>query len=297
MLKFGIIGLGIMGKNHYRVLKNHPEVTITALCDQYAENIYKEKFYNNADEMLKKNEIDAVIISVPTAFHKEIAIKCIIKGINTFIEKPVATNTPDAIEILKYAKQNKVKTAVGHVERFNPVVISLKNEIKSKDIYSIIIHRVGPIPPRINDVGVLTDLAVHDIDLIRFLTDKKISDKNIFKSQKIHGNHEDNALLSFKLENDIIAGILTNWLTPFKKRTIEVACKEAYYEANLMSQDLKEYSSYQINNSYLVRDCFVKKGEPLYNELDCFINYINTGEKANLATIEDSIITLETLEK
>jgi len=135
----------------------------------------------------------------------------------------------------------------------------LKNEIKDKEIYSINITRVGPFPPRIADVGILTDLAVHDIDLIRFITKKEIVDTSIYKSQKIHDHYEDNAILTFKLEDDIIVLITINWLTTYKKRKIKVACKEAYYEANLLSQELVEYLNFKINNSFVVRECFVKK--------------------------------------
>jgi len=295
MKNLAIIGLGVMGKNHYRVLNSIPNIKIKALCDVNIKGDYPEKTYNNVDEMLNNEEIDAAIISTPTFLHKEIALKCINKGVSLLIEKPVASNLKDGYEILEAAEKNDVKIAVGHVERFNPVVNSLKNELIGKEIYNISITRVGPIPPRIGDVGVLTDLSVHDIDLIRFLTGSEIKDKNIYKLKKIYNHYEDNAILSFKLENDTIADIITNWLTPFKKRTIEVACKEAFYEADLISQELKEYSSYSINNSYLVRDCFVKKGEPLLNELTAFSSFLRDNIRGNLAAIQDSVKTLEIL--
>jgi len=138
-----------------------------------------------------------------------------------------------------------------------------------------------------------TDLSVHDIDLMRFITHKNIKDQAIFKSRKIHNHHEDNAVLNFELEDNIIANILTNWLTPFKKRVIEVACREVYLEADLITQNLTEYSGYSKQNSYVVRDCHIKKDEPLLKELEAFIHYVKTGDAGSLASIEDSIITLE----
>ena len=96
-------------------------------------------------------------------------------------------------------------------------------------------------------------MAVHDIDLIRFITQKQIVQSAIFKSNKLLNTHEDNAILSFALEDEVVANITTNWLTPFRKRKIEVATKEAYYEADLMEQTLVEYSSYRKNFSYVVR--------------------------------------------
>jgi predicted dehydrogenase len=296
MIKIAIIGMGVMGQNHYRVLQKIQGAKIVGLCDIAADDKFAHKLYKDLDDMLNSIDIDAVIIATPTFLHKDVALKCINKGIHLFIEKPVASTVADGKIILKELNKKGLKAVVGHIERFNSVVQALQKEIKNKEIYSINITRIGPFPPRIADVGILTDLAVHDIDLIRFISQKSIINKSIFKSKKIHNHHEDNAILSFAMDDDIVASITTNWLTPFKKRTVEVACKEAYYEANLMTQELLEYSNFKVNNSFVIRNCFVKKKEPLYDELDSFINYIQTGQKPISATIQDSIETLQTVQ-
>ena len=293
MVKVALIGLGSMGQNHYRVLKSLTGFEITALCDIQQTRDYDEPFFTDLDEMLEKAEFDAAVIVVPTFLHKEVAIKCLNKGKHLFIEKPVASTVEEAKDILQAAKKNNARVCVGYIERFNPVVEQLKNEIADSEVYSIGITRVGPFPPRIADVGILTDLSVHDIDLIRYITGKEILNTSIYKSQKIHNHHEDNAILSFELEDEVVASITTNWLTPFRKRTIEVATKDAYFEANLMEQDLTEFSEYQKNNSYVIRKCMVKKEEPLVRELKAFRKFAKTGERHGLSTIEDSMITLE----
>jgi len=293
MHNIALIGLGSMGQNHYRILRALPNVNIVALCDVVKNKEYTEPFYTDVDEMLDTAKPDAVIIVVPTFLHKEVALKCISRGIHIFIEKPAASSVEDARIMTDAANEKGVKSCVGHVERFNPVVLALKAELENKEIYSVSITRVGPFPPRIADVGVLTDLSVHDIDLIRFITHRNILDKAIFKSQKIHDHHEDNAILAFKLQDDIVADITTNWLTPFKKRTIEVACKESYFEADLMTQLLNEYSAFNVNNSYVIRGCHIKKDEPLLLEVKAFMDYLESGDRGSLASIEDSIITLE----
>ena len=293
MKRIALIGLGSMGKNHYRVLKSLSGVKVVALCDIEKRENYEEPFYSDVDKMLENESIDAAMIVVPTFLHKEIALKCLNKGVDIFIEKPVASTIDDGLEIERVAKEKDLKVCVGYIERFNPVVEALKNELKDRDIYSIGITRVGPFPPRIADVGILTDLAVHDIDLIRFITGREIEKKSIFKSQKINFHHEDNATLSFQLQDDIVASIITNWLTPFRKRKIEVATKKGYFEADLMGQDLVEYSEYKTNNSYVIRNCFVQKEEPLVRELRAFLRYLKTGERSGLSSVKDSIITLE----
>ena len=293
MIKVALIGLGSMGQNHYRVLKALTTFDIVALCDVQKTKEYDEPFYTDLDEMLESVEFDAAVIVVPTFLHKEVAIKCLKKGKHIFIEKPVASNSEEAKDILSVANEMNAKVCVGYIERFNPVVEELKKELEDKEIYSIGITRVGPFPPRIADVGILTDLSVHDIDLIRFITGREIKKTSIHKSRKIHNHHEDNAILSFELEDEIVASITTNWLTPFRKRTIEVATKEAYYEADLMGQDLTEYSAYQKNNSYVIRKCMVKKEEPLKLEHKAFRKFLKTGNRHGLSSIEDSMITLD----
>jgi len=294
MMKLAIVGLGSMGKNHYRILKSLDNIcTIVGLCDTAPLDGYDEPCFGDVESLLKNTKPDGIIIATPTFLHKEIVLKCIDERVAIFIEKPAASTVEDAKEILKATQKYNIKSCVGHVERFNPVVQALQTELIGREIYTISITRVGPFPPRIADVGVLTDLSVHDIDLLRYISKKDIADKAVFKSKKINNHHEDNAVLSFALNGDIVANILTNWLTPFKRRIIEVACKEVYLEADLITQSLTEYSGYSKQNSYVVRDCHVKKDEPLLMELEAFIHYIKTGDRGSLATIEDSIITLE----
>jgi len=294
MTRIALIGLGSMGRNHYRILRTLKDrANIVGLCDVVKNGEFEEPFFTDVGEMLDAVKPDAAIIVVPTFLHKDVALQCIERGVHVFIEKPAASTIEDAKLIAKAVEEAGLKSCVGHVERFNPVVQALKEELKDKEIYTMSITRVGPFPPRIADVGVLTDLSVHDIDLMRFITHRNILEKNIFKSRKIHNHHEDNAVLSFELEDAIVAEILTNWLTPFKKRTIEVACKDAYFEADLITQNLTEYSNFHVNNSYVVRGCHIKKDEPLLKEVETFIDYLETGERGSLATIEDSIITLQ----
>lgn len=293
MIKLALIGIGSMGKNHYRVIKEISEFELVGICDNMAEDIYDTPIFDDIDKMLKELEFDVAIIAVPTFLHKEMAIKCLRAKKHIFIEKPISSNVQEGLEIKKEAIKQNLKVCVGHIERFNPVVTALKKELKNKQIYSIDITRVGPFPPRIADVGVLTDLAVHDIDLIKFITSSLIEKINIYKSKKIHSKFEDNAILSFHLKNDVVASITTNWLTPFRKRTIEVATKEAYYEADLMEQSLTEFSSYKQDFSYNVRKCYVKKQEPLFRELKALANFILTDDLGDLCNIDDAIRSIE----
>ena len=118
--------------------------------------------------------VDAVTIAAPTHLHRDIALACIERGVHVLVEKPIASSVEEGRAIIAAARRAGVTLMVGHVERFNPAVEAIKDAIRGEDILSIAITRVGPFPPRMSNVGVVIDLAVHDIDLIRWFTDSEI---------------------------------------------------------------------------------------------------------------------------
>jgi predicted dehydrogenase len=298
MQNIAIIGLGAMGKNHYNTLKNFKNVNIVGLCDVSKNEEFEEPFFTDFQQMLVETKPDAVIIVTPTFLHKKYALICTEHNVNMFIEKPAASSVEDAKEMVKAIKEKNLKSCVGYIERFNPVVKALIKEISGHEILSISITRSGSFPQRIADVGILTDLSVHDTDLIRFITQKEIVKSAVFKSQKIHKTHEDNAILAFTLEGDVVGDITTNWLTPYRKRSITLACRVdakseiKYFEADLLSQTLKESINIDAN-SHVTRNCFVSRSNALHDEIEAFINYLESSNIGSLASVEDSLITLE----
>ncbi|HXQ84670.1 MAG TPA: Gfo/Idh/MocA family oxidoreductase, partial [Xanthobacteraceae bacterium] len=178
-LRIGVIGVGVMGSNHARVLSELPGVKLIGVADPdrkrrdlVARTLGCAAF--DDAEALMHHGVDAVIIAAPTHLHRDIATACAARGIHVLVEKPIASTVEESRAIVAAARRAGVTLMVGHVERFNPAVESIKKAIKDQDILSIAITRVGPFPPRMSNVGVVIDLAVHDIDLIRWFTDSEI---------------------------------------------------------------------------------------------------------------------------
>jgi predicted dehydrogenase len=179
---------------------------------------------------------------------------------------------------------------VGHVERFNPAVDAIKQAIRGEQILSIGITRVGPFPPRMSNVGVVIDLAVHDIDLIRWFTDSDIIEVQPQLTSAV-AEREDIALLQFRTASGVLAHINTNWLTPFKARSVTVATRGKYVTGDLLTRQVTECFGFQPDGSYSMRHLSVGHNEPLRSELLAFAEAIRTG-KPPAVTGEEGVASL-----
>ena len=278
MIKVGVIGLGAMGGNHARVYSGLPGVELIGLADvnyELTQNLaekYEATPLRSYEELLGQ-DLDAVSIAVPTHLHKEVALKAARAGVNMLVEKPLADTVAAAKEIVRSSEEGGVKLMVGHIERFNPVIKAIKEKIAGTEVSLIEITRIGPFPPRVKDVGVVVDLATHDIDLISYLTDSEFKRIYSLTSSNL-SKYEDVAILLLEMANGTLARITVDWLTPFKVREINVATKERFIRASLIDQRLFEYSKYETDNSYVVREVHLPFSEPLRLELAAFIDSI-----------------------
>ena len=292
----GSLRVGVMGSNHARVLAELPGVKLVGVadpdrkrCDQVARSLGCALF-SDAEDLVRRG-VDAVTIAAPTHLHRDIAIDCAARGIHVMVEKPIASTIEESRTIVAAARRAGVTLMVGHVERFNPAVQSIKRAIKDQDILSIAITRVGPFPPRMSNVGVVIDLAVHDIDLIRWFTDSEIVEIQPQTSSAV-AEREDIALLQFRTASGVLAHINTNWLTPFKARTIHIATRDKYLIADLLTLQVTECFGFQPDGSYSMRHLSVGYAEPLRSELVAFVNAIRTGETPAV-TGEEAVASLE----
>lgn len=277
-IKVGVMGCGEMGQHHVRVYSQLEGVGLIGIADLDRERVsklakeYETEAFTDYNELLKL-DLDVVTIAVPTTLHKEVALNTMNRGINLLVEKPIADTLENADAIIKGAEKNDTKLMVGHIERFNPAVIALKeNQNEIGRIVAISAKRVGPYNPRIRDVGIITDLGVHDIDVMSYLYSERIKNVHAYAGSVIH-KFEDYAHILLGFNNGNSGAIETNWLTPHKIRQLTVTGTKGIAQVDYIEQSLRIY------NGEGEIDVEVEKREPLRNELEHFIECIQKDKR------------------
>lgn len=304
-MKVILSGLGNMGKNHLRNLHELSDLcTLNAIVDKDEEklNIIKNnypnlKIFTNLDKALDEIEPDAVIIATPTSTHFDSGIKVLERGIPLLMEKPIASTTELAQKLINEANKKNTPFMIGHVERFNPAVVSAFQILSKKelgDVVSISTRRVGGMPRDINAAGnVLVDLAVHDIDIVSWLLNTKVKLITALGRKK---NSIDSAILLGRA-NDTTVDIHVNWITPAKERMIKVTGTKGLLQINLISQQVlwvkqnpllltdESNSELKPHNTYFTDyiksfsqpdqiEIGIQKREPLKEELRAFLTSV-----------------------
>ena len=308
-LRTAIIGLGMMGANHARVLSNLEGVELVAVADPQGDAkkvLPSYKVLKSVDEVIKLG-VDYCVISAPTAFHDEIASQLIASGIHFLVEKPIADSYVSAVKIRDAAKSAKVIGAVGHIERFNSALQEARKRVLAGElgtIYQVATRRQGPFPSRISDVGVVKDLATHDIDLTSWITGKKYQQVSANAAFRSGREHEDLISVSGLLEDSIVVSHLVNWLSPLKERKIIITGEKGTFVADTLRADLTFYENgkIEISQSELAHFRGVTQGdvhilafekpEPLIVEHQNFRDAV-LGKPSNIVTLEEGTITVK----
>lgn len=305
----GVIGVGSMGQNHARVLSEISNLIGVSDLDVKQGNEVASRFgssyFNNYIDLLKL--VDAVVIAVPTFLHKKVAMDAINLGVHLLIEKPLAPSIEDSELIVSQAENANVKLAVGHIERHNPVINYTKSKLESNkwgDIYTINSKRLSPYPARITDVGVVLDLASHDVDLMRYLSNSDFSFVKASGSNHKASGLEDNVCMLAGFKNGITSLSEFSWLTPMKSRELLISSSNYYVELDFIDQDVNilstEFSDLDSSNlsstgtDIYKHEAKLVRSEPLKNELLDFLQSIKS-DKSPLVTGYDGMKAVELL--
>lgn len=303
MVKLGVIGLGHMGGYHASILNTLQHAQLTAVADPTESNWQKIKdahVIKSKDFRSWLDNVDGVVIAVPTAFHYEVAKECLKQGKHILLEKPLTNNLDQAQELIELAQQTNRALHVGHVERFNGAIQELKKIINQPLLIEC--HRMGPFSSRVQKDSVVLDLMIHDIDLVLNIMNSPVK-KISAHGTKIHSNSCDVASVQLRFENGAIASIVSSRASQIKKRSMAVHQKDEYIHLNFTTQDLSIHrhasSSVHVGTDQLkyrqeatIEHVFVYKDNPLKLEIEYFVNAIKTGNHLVCPTQELSALSI-----
>lgn len=313
-LRIGLIGLGMMGRHHARLLQQIEGIEFVGAVDPTGDRhgaLPSGMLLDGLDEMLAGG-IDAAVVAVPTGNHEEVALQFAERGLPILIEKPLAADVASARRIEQAFADRDLLGCVGHVERFNPALQAMKGRLDRNElghVFSIATIRVGPFPHRIQDVGVVKDLAAHDIDLVRWLGESGFDGVSGHTAHKMGREHEDLVSVSGVLTNGVVVSMQVNWLTPTKQRSVTVLGERGAFVADMLSADLTFYRNADIPTEWdavarmrgvsegdMVRYA-IRKPEPLRSELEAFRDALLGGERGQIVSLADGVEVLRVAEQ
>jgi predicted dehydrogenase len=297
-LRLGLVGLGSMGRNHLRVISNHPETTLAAIADpdpaalEAAAGAPETARFADPLEMIRQTDLDGVVIAAPTTAHMPLALAAIDRGIGVLVEKPLAATVDDGLTIVAAARKRNVRVQIGHVERYNPAVLEMGRLLRAgwlSTIYAITSRRAGPFPARIRDVGVTVDLGTHDVDILCWIAGERPVRVYAETAQRLHATHEDLTFGLMHFPSGATGFLDVDWLTPAKRRSLVAVGEEGMFELDYLTQRLTFTRSnverplmiagYATTFTGDVAEIPINSIEPLRAQLDEFVRVLRTGER------------------
>ena len=269
------------------------------------------RWFESLDDLLEEG-IGAAVVAAPTGDHETAAIALARSGVHMLVEKPVAHTVAAAEHMQKTFADAGLVAAVGHVERFNPALQELVSRLGSGQlgrVFSISTERVGPFPNRVRDIGVVKDLASHDIDLIRWIGGSEIDVIFGQTSHKMDRPYEDLVVGVGRLANGIVVSMTVNWLTPTKRRTVTVLGERGALMADMISSDLTYFTNANVAAKWdamaqlrgvseddVVRYALMKR-EPLRVQLENFRDAVLGRPEAHIVSLDDGIEVLRVADR
>ena len=308
VLRAGLIGLGMMGRNHARVMRSLDGVALVAVADPGGDPHGAAAGMDILPDVASvvSAGIDLCMVAAPTALHERIGLELAAAGVHTMIEKPLAVDPGAARRLVEAFEQAGLVGAVGHIERYNPALQSLRVRLGSGelgDVYQIATRRQGPFPARISDVGVVKDLATHDIDLTAWVTQRQFVSVSARTAYKSGREHEDLVAVTGQLEDGTVTSHLVNWLSPMKERLTVVTGEKGTFVADTLNADLTFYANGSVATQWdaiarfrgvsegdVVRFA-IAKPEPLRVEHEAFRDAV-LGGTTDIVTMRQGLATV-----
>ncbi|WP_329299626.1 Gfo/Idh/MocA family oxidoreductase [Streptomyces sp. NBC_00659] len=308
-LRAGLVGLGSMGRHHARVLSGLEGVDFVAVVDPMGDKFGAAQGAPVLDtvEQLIALGIDYAVVACPTALHEPVGMQLAEAGVCALIEKPVADTVAGAHRLVEAFESRGLVAGVGHIERCNPALRSLRARLEAGelgDVYQVVTRRQGPFPHRIADVGVVKDLATHDIDLTGWVTGREYVSIAAHTVSKSGREHEDMVSAVGRLDDGTMVNHLVNWLSPLKERFTSVTGERGCFIADTLTADLTFHSNAAISTEWEALQAFrgvsegdmiryaIPKREPLLVEHELFRDAV-LGKPADICTLRQGTRTVE----
>jgi predicted dehydrogenase len=307
-LRGAVLGLGMIGRHHARLLQASTDVEFVGAVDPGGDNFGAvhdpAKVFPKIDDL---PAIDFAIVAVPTENHLDAVRALAARGVHMLIEKPLAATTQEAREVIDVVANAGVRAGVGHVERFNPALIELRRRYDELgEVLLIRTERVGPFPDRVKDVGVVKDLGTHDLDLVRWLGQSPIASLAAQTGHVMGREHEDLVLVTGRLASDVTFSCNVDWISPTKIRRTRVLGEHGLFEADTLTADLTLYrNGDRATAPWLQQQRGVTEGdmtrfaiakpEPLSSELKAVVAMAR-GEENGVVTLEEGLETVRVAE-
>jgi UDP-N-acetylglucosamine 3-dehydrogenase len=305
-LRVGVVGVGSMGRHHARVLSSLADVELVAVADldsRVARRVAAAtgaRVYADHRRMLRRERLDAVCVAVTTDQHHAVGLDCLRAGVHVLMEKPLAATVAEGESLAATAEEHGVVLAAGHVERFNPALRALRRLIQRGElgrVTSVIARRVGGCPPRAQDVNIVVDLAIHDLDICRWLLGREPSEVSAVIGRAHLADRFDHAeiLLDFA---GVGCFVQANWITPVSIRTLAVTGERAYAELDYLTQRLELYrirsrrphegfqELIQSLDAQPAESVAVDREEPLRLELEAFLRDVRSRGRSSVGAGE-----------
>ena len=312
-LRAGVVGLGVMGRHHSRVLSQLDGVEFVGVsdpADSVGPTIQGKPVFKSLDEFLDQG-VDYCVVSAPTTYHLSIAQQLADRGIHALVEKPVASTAEEAVTLRDLFASKNLVGGVGHIERYNPALQAARARIEDGllgEIYQVATRRQGPFPGRIADVGVIKDLASHDIDLTAWVTQQEYVSVNARTAHRSGRAHEDMVVAVGTLSKGTIVSHTINWLTPFKERVTVITGENGVLVADTLTADLTYYQNGVIEQTWDGSASFrgvsegdmtrfaLNRKEPLLAEHEAFRDAVLTGDQSTIVTLAEGTRVVEIAE-
>lgn len=312
ILRAGLLGLGMMGRHHARVLGSLEGVELVAVADPLGDVhgvAGGRPVLSSVDELIVAG-LDYCVVAVPTALHLDVGLALAAAGVHALVEKPVASDVASARKLVDAFAAAGLVGAVGHIERYNPALQSARRRLENGDlgaVYQIITRRQGPFPGRVADVGVIKDLATHDIDLTAWVAQQPFSSVSARTAHKSGREHEDLVAVVGSLADGTVTNHLVNWLSPLKERVTIMTGERGTFVADTLTADLTFFANGSVPTTWNGIQQFrgvsegdviryaIAKPEPLQIEHEQFRDAL-LGEPADIVTMGQGLSTVAVAE-